>query len=126
MSELSPGSKATTNLFMVLGALALAALALTVSNRDTPPPATCDERLIAMGPVVWDPLGPILHPGDIKTVTLDFTLTPDGTVQDIAVAGTASEYDTIAIQALQQANYSADDTNPDELLCSHSITLRLE
>ena len=56
MSELIPGSKATTNLFMVLGGLALAALALTVSDRDAPPSATCDERLLAMGPVVWDPL----------------------------------------------------------------------
>lgn len=126
MSELSPGSKATTNLFMILGGLALAALALTVSNRDAQEPATCAERLISMGPVVWDPLGPILHPGDTQTVTLEFALTPDGVVQNITVAGTASDYDGIAIQALQQAQYAADDSNPDDLLCSYPLTLKLE
>ena len=105
---------------------ALAALAFSVSNRESPEPATCLQRLELMGKVVWDPQGPILHPGDQQTVVLEFDLTPTGEVQNIRATGTPSKYDDIAVSALQRARFAADENNPDNMGCSYPLTLRLE
>ena len=63
MTELSPGSKATTNLFMVLGVVALIALAVSVGRNNSPSAASCGERLIKLGDVTWDSRDPVIHPG---------------------------------------------------------------
>jgi hypothetical protein len=124
MSELSPGSKATTSLFMVLGVVALLALAFSVGNREAP--AGCAERLLLMGPVIWDPKGPIPHPGDEYSVTLNYLLAPDGTVQDAAIAGTPSEYDDLAKDALGRARHAPDESNSADLRCTYTFVLKLE
>jgi hypothetical protein len=114
MSELSPGSKATTNLFMVLGILALAALAVSVGNKKEGPQQSCDDRLIQMGAVV-------LTPGEERSVTLQYTVMHDGSIDNIEVLGDPSQYDEIAIRALQQARYNeASGSSP--LTCTYEFT----
>jgi hypothetical protein len=126
MSELSPGSKATTSLFMVLGVVALLALAFSVGNREEKAAAGCAERLQKMGQVVWDPQGPIPHPGDEHTVTLSYLLAPDGTLQDVSVTGTASEYDDLARDALRRAQHIPDVTSSEPIRCSYTFLLKPE
>ena len=131
MSTLSPGSKATTNLFMVLGVITLIALAVSVSRKqeladeELSPAALCKARFISMGQVVWDPYGPVIHPGEVETVSLAYTVTPNGRVEAINVAGTPSKYAEVAINAARKARYTIDpDASP--LMCGYSMTLRLD
>jgi hypothetical protein len=129
MSQLSPGSKATTNLFMVLGVIMLIALAVSVSRKqgteDLSPAAVCKARFISMGQVVWDPYGPVIHPGETQAVTLAYTLMPDGSIKNISIAGTSSKYDEVAINAARKARYSPDpDSKP--VMCGYSMTLQLD
>ncbi len=129
MSQLSPGSKAITNLFIVLGVLTLVALAVSVSRKqgteDLSPAAICKERFISMGPIVWDPYGPIIHPGDTQAVSLAYTVNADGSTKNIRITGTTSEYDSVAINAAQKARYAADpDAEP--VTCGYNMTLRLD
>jgi hypothetical protein len=131
MSTLSPGSKATTNLFIVLGIITLIALAVSVSRKqgltddELSPAAMCKARFISMGSVVWDPYGPVIHPGDTQAVSLAYTVMPDGRTENISVAGTSSKYDEVAINAARKARYAADlDASP--IMCGYSMTLRLD
>ena len=129
MSTLSPGSKATTNLFIVLGIITLIALAMSVNRKqgeeELSPAALCKIRFISMGQVVWDPYGSVIHPGDIETVSLAYTVMPNGRVEDIRIAGTPSKYAEVAISAAQKARYAADlDASP--ITCGYSMTLKLD
>jgi hypothetical protein len=129
MSQLSPGSKATTNLFIVLGVIMLIALAVSVSRKkdteDLSPAAMCKARFISMGQVVWDPYGPVIHPGDTQAATLAYTVMPDGSIKNISIAGTSSKYDEVAINAARNARYAPDpDASP--VTCGYSMTLRLD
>jgi Gram-negative bacterial TonB protein C-terminal len=126
MSELSPGSKATTNLFMVLGIAALIALAVSVGIENPGPVAACDERLQQMGDAVWDPSGPVIHPGDTRIVTLEYTVTASATIENIRVISKPSEFDEVAIRALAKARYTQVEENSEPLTCRYSITLPLE
>jgi hypothetical protein len=124
MSELSPGSKATTSLFIVLGIAALIALAVSVGREKPGPVASCGERLLQMGDAVWEPDGPVIHPGDTQVVTLEYTVTSSATIENIHVISEPSEFDQFAVRALRKARYApaADGTAP--LTCSYTITLR--
>ena len=129
MSQLSSGSKTTTNLFIVLGVIMLVALAVSVSRKqdtgDLAPAAMCKARFISMGKVVWDPYGPVIHPGDTQPVSLVYTVMPDGSIENIRVAGTSSKYDEVAINAAQKARYTPDpDASP--VICGYSMTLQLD
>ena len=129
MTTLSPGSKATTNLFIVLGIITLIALAVSVSRKqgteDLSPAAVCKERFISMGQVVWDPYGPVIHPGETQAATLAYTLMPDGSIKNVSIAGTSSKYDEVAINATRKARYAPDpDANP--VTCGYSMTLQLD
>jgi TonB family protein len=131
MSTLSPGSKATTNLFMVLGVITLIALAVSVSRKqeladeELSPAALCKARFISMGSVVWDPYGPVIHPGDSQPVTLAYTVTPEGRTENISVVGTSTQYDEVAITAAQKARY-APDPEAKPVACGYNMTLRLD
>jgi hypothetical protein len=126
MSELSPGSKATTNLFIVLGIAALIALAVSVDRENPASAASCDERLLQMGDVVWDPVSPVINPGDTQVVTLEYTVATSAMIENIRVISEPSEFDEVAIDALGKARYTQAEDNSDPLTCSYSITLRLE
>lgn len=126
MSGVSKGTQTATNTFIVLGTLALIALAITAGRKPTDEPARCDERLLTMGPIVWDPQGAIPHPGESHSVTLDYRLTPNGDVADITVSGTESDYDSIAINALTNARFQAASSGAEDQLCRHVIRLQLD
>ncbi len=130
MTSLSPGSKSATNFFMVLGVIALIALAIstnrspTSSANEQSPAALCKARLISMGQAVWVPDGPILDPGNTQIVRLTYTLTNAGKIEDIRVAGTSSAYDSVAIRAAQHARYAPITQDTESLRCSYTFTLR--
>jgi hypothetical protein len=132
MSSLSPGSKSATNLFMVLGVIAMIALAISVNRNpnslaiEQTPAVLCEARLISMGQVVWDPDGPILHPGNTQIVSLTYMLTNAGEIEDIRVASAPSAYDSVAIRAAQNAHYASIAPDAEPLRCSHTFTLRLD
>lgn len=127
MSGVSKGSQTATNTFIVLGIVALLALAFATGRDDNPPEPqpTCAERLVSMGPVVWDPLGAIPHPGQPQLVTLDYTVDANGNISAIQVTGQASKFDAIAITALNKSRYRP---HPDavDLLCSHTYRLQID
>ncbi len=125
MSGVSEGTKTATNTFIVLGTLALIALVIAAGRSPAPEVASCGERLLSMGPIIWDPQGAIPHPGDSHNVTLDFRLTPEGEVADIAISGAESPYDSIAVHALQNARYAEEPAAADQL-CRHSLRLQLD
>ncbi|MCP4000936.1 MAG: hypothetical protein GY727_08490 [Gammaproteobacteria bacterium] len=128
MSQLSPGSRATTNLFIILGVITLIALAVSVSRRqdseDLLPAAICKDRFISMGPTVWDPDGPIIHPGETQAVNLTYTVNANGSIKNILITGATSDFDSVAINAAQKARYTANP-NAEPLTCSYSMTLQL-
>lgn len=126
MSELSPGSKATTSLFIVLGIGALIALAISVGTRNSPPVQSCGERLLKMGNVVWAPDGPVIHPGDTRIVTLEYTVSASAVIENVRVISEPSEFDQVAIRALGKARYAPADEGAGPLTCSYSVTLRLD
>jgi hypothetical protein len=124
MSTLSPGSTATTNVFMVLGMISLVALALLFNSNDPAEPASCEERLVRMGTVVWDPNGPIIHPGKVQTVTISFAVAASGKVSGAEIVGPQSDYDQVALAALHKARYTTIDAAPT-LRCTHSFKLSI-
>ena len=126
MSGISQGSKATTNLFMLLGILALIALVFAAGRQNEESLThACGERLITMGAVVWDPTAAIPEPGESHMVSLGYRLTPSGEIADIEVSGAESPYDATAINALRTAKFK---TQPDaeDLLCQQRIRLQLD
>ena len=109
MSELSPGSKATTNLFMVLGTIVLGALAWPVGNRNGTLPADCAERLLS---------APEQPPGAAdKTIAVAYTVMADGSITDIEPNSTQ--------QALNSIRYSASP-GAEPLNCRYNLVISAE
>lgn len=86
----------------------------------------CKARLISMGQTIWDPDGPLLHPGNTQIVSLMYTLTNAGKIEDIHVTSTPSAYDSVAIRAAQNARYAPIAPNAKPLRCSYTFRLRLD
>lgn len=84
----------------------------------------CKARLISMGQTIWDPDGPLLHPGNTQIVSLMYTLTNAGKIEDIHVTSTPSAYDSVAIRAAQNARYAPIAPDAESLRCSHTFRLR--
>jgi hypothetical protein len=125
MSELSPGSKATTNLFMVLGIFALVALAVSVGNKSTRQQQNCAARLMEMGELLQGQSGSVGQAPATQTITLQYAVMPDGAIDNIEVLGQPSPHDELARQALHNARYEAAPGAPP-LTCSFSFTLQTD
>jgi hypothetical protein len=110
----------------VLGIAALIALAVSVGREKPGPVSRCSERLLEMGDAVWEPDGPVIQPGDTQVVTLEYTVTPLATIENIRVVSEPSEFDEVAIRALGKARYTQVEDGSEPLTCSYSITLRPE
>ena len=125
MSELSPGSKATTNLFMILGIFALAALAISVGNKSSGPQQNCAARLVRMGELPPSQNNTVGQASATQTITLQYVVMPDGAIDNIEVQGQPSLHDELAHQALNNARYEeAPDAPP--LSCSFSFTIETD
>ena len=114
MSELSPGSKATTNVFMVLGALALVTL-VVVQNMSTAPrePVDCSDRIISLTPP------PELSGGESPTSVI-FVLSAAGEVSDIQVRGNQPELVSTIVTMLTSARFTPAADGSD-VLCEYTF-----
>jgi hypothetical protein len=108
MSQLSPGSKNTTNVFMVLGGLALAALVIVQNMsaeqtaEDWAVPVDCATRIIEISAAPE-----LISEGSHTSVT--FMLLADGAIKDIEVTADRTEAVPLVIEALSGARFSAAD-----------------
>lgn len=114
MSELSPGSKATTNVFMVLGAFALLAL-VVVQNMSTAPaePVDCSDRIISLSP-------PPELSGRERPTSVIFLLSADGDVSDIQVQSNYPELVPDIVAMLTSASFSKAPDGAD-VLCEYTF-----
>jgi hypothetical protein len=121
MSTLSPGSTAATNLFIVLGIVALIALAISTQQSgnqqaDNFSVATnCDERLIKAGSLSWT------NGQNLASVELAYTLHADGTVTDIKVISTPSANDAAAMQAIAMSSFTPAPQDSAAVNCEYSF-----
>ena len=98
MSGISPGSRSTTSLFMVVTLLTLAALVWRGSQKDAGSDP-CFERLVKIDAVV--------AAEDVSApVTISFALRADGTVDQATVLSDTDPRDTAAMTALSSALFS--------------------
>jgi membrane protein involved in colicin uptake len=122
MSTLSPGSKAATNLFIVLGIVVLIALAVSTQqsgNQKTENYSgitNCDERLIKAGSFIW------ADGQNVMPVKLSYALHADGTVTDIKVISTPSANDAAAMQAIAMSSFAPAPLDSAAVNCEHSFT----
>jgi len=117
MSELSPGSKATTNLFIVLGLLALGALAVSVGLNNTGQAKDCGERLLSAGQA--DLSG---QNDSANAVILEYVVTATGEIRDIRVVSKTSPGDETAVNALLSSRYAPEE-GAEPLTCRYSYSL---
>lgn len=102
MSELSPGSKATTNLFILLGIIVLAALAWSVGNRAPVPLTLCTERLVSKGDLALQ-----AESADGSQVTVSFNVMDDGSIQNLSIPAGAAITTSNAAEKLAELEYLA-------------------
>jgi hypothetical protein len=116
VSTLSPGSKATTNIFMVLGAVALIALVmvqnLSVEETVADVSVNCDDRLISLD---------LPAQQNLAGISLMFSLFHDGSINQIAVVSQNSEQDQLAIHTLETATFKASRELDTEVLCEYTF-----
>ena len=114
MSGISPGSRTTTSLFMIITLLTLAALVWRGSQQDTPAD-DCMTRLVSIDARVESAPATATLP-----VTVKFDLLTDGSIADPIVVSTGDPRDEQTLGALSDARFSPGDaTNcvfyfPDE------------
>lgn len=100
MSAISPGSRATTSLFMVVTLLTLAALIWRGSQEDAVVDA-CMERLVSM-----NALATIAPDGQAQPVTVAFNLLADGSVTEPTVLSPTDSRDAQILDSLNTAVFS--------------------
>jgi hypothetical protein len=122
MSTLSPGSKAATNLFIVLGIIVLIALAISTQQSgnqkagDFSVVTSCDERLIKAESFIW------AEGQNVLPVKLSYALQADGTVTDIKIISTPSANDAAAMQAIAMSAFNPAPQGSAAMNCEHSFT----
>ena len=106
MSGISPGSRATTSLFMVVTLVTLAALVWR-GSRDVPPADNCADRLLSIdvSAVRVSNTGAEGSAGT-DAITLTFTLEADGTTSAAIVVSAPHPQNGEALDALADAQFS--------------------
>ena len=116
MSELSPGSKLTTNIFMVLGGVALLALVIVqnLTVDQTTDPVSCDDRLVRIdAPAAQNTAG--------TNTTVYFYLLPDGSVDNIEVSGSGSSAATTDRDGEADTEQTDRDIDQSEALLRQAV-----